>query len=66
MDYFCWGYLKSKVYTDRPYENLDDLRQEIIAQIHQIPEEIIERAVQDFVRRLRVCIERNGCSVETR
>ena len=65
MDYFCWSYIKSKVYTDSPYANLDDLRNEITNQIQQIPSDVVERAVRDFVRRLKMCIERNGRSVET-
>jgi hypothetical protein len=66
MDYFCWGYLKGKLYTDRPYEDIDSLKVAIVHEVEVMPDEMILRAVADWEKRLRVCIERNGQNVEFR
>ena len=66
MDFFCWGYVKSKVYTDQPQANLNALRERMVEEMEQLPLEMIDRAREDFSRRLQLCIERNGRSVETR
>jgi hypothetical protein len=43
--FFLYGYLKSRVYFNRP-NNLEDLRQRIRAEMEQISPDIIERGVQ--------------------
>jgi hypothetical protein len=45
LDFFLWGYLKSKVYFNRP-NNLDELRQRIRAKTEHITPEVLERSVQ--------------------
>lgn len=58
-DYFLWGYLKSLVYKDRPH-TLDDLRNNIRAEIANIPVNMLERVTQNFRRRLNQCIDNGG------
>jgi len=64
MDYFLWGYLKGKLYTDRPYPDMLSLKRAIVEEVEAIPEEIVLSAICDYKRRLRLCIERNGHNVE--
>jgi hypothetical protein len=66
MDYFWWGYLKGKLYTDHPYPDLESLKEAIEREVEAVPEDMVERAVMDYERRLQVCIDRGGRSVETR
>lgn len=46
-----WGYLKSKVYCNRP-NNLDELRQKIRAEVEHITPEVLERSVQSVYTRI--------------
>jgi hypothetical protein len=46
MDFFFWGYLKSKVYTDTPFPDLDSLRQRIVDECAQVPLERGGRSVE--------------------
>jgi hypothetical protein len=43
--FFLYGYLKSRIYFNRP-NNLEDLRYRIRAEMEQISPNIIERGVQ--------------------
>lgn len=54
LDYFLWGYLKSKVYTTKPL-NLDELRARIIHEMEVIPRDIYRNATQAFYTRLAHC-----------
>ena len=48
------------------YANLADLRNRIVEEIEQLLLKIISRAFEDFRRRLQICLNRQGRSVETR
>ena len=65
IDFFWWGYLKQRLYTDRPYVNVEELMAAIEREVQAVPQEVIESAVRDYTRRLHLCIERGGHSVET-
>lgn len=54
LDFFLWGYLKSKVYFDRP-NNLDGLRRRIRAEVENITPEVLERSVQSVYTRIGQC-----------
>lgn len=54
LDFFLWGYLKSKVYFNRP-NNLEELRQRIRAEVNQINPDIFERSVQSVYTRVGQC-----------
>jgi hypothetical protein len=66
MDFFLWGYLKSKVYTDNAFPNLDALKQRIVQECAVIPQLLVQRAIADYRRRLMECVTRRGRSVEKR
>uniref|UniRef100_A0A1Y1JZD5 DUF4817 domain-containing protein n=1 Tax=Photinus pyralis TaxID=7054 RepID=A0A1Y1JZD5_PHOPY len=58
-DFFLWGYLKSKVYNDRP-RTIEDLKNNIRANIAEIPVEMLGRVHENFRKRLDQCIQSEG------
>lgn len=59
LDFFLWGYLKSKVYETRP-ENLRELRRRIEEECARIPPEMFRRSIVAFGDRLHHCLAVNG------
>lgn len=59
LDFFLWGYLKSKVYATKPL-NLDDLRQRIVNACAEITPEMIRNSIENFYIRLGLCQEVMG------
>lgn len=59
LDYFLWGYLKSKVYVNRP-DNIADLKNRITEEIHKISPEVIQNVIREFKDRLAYCQEVTG------
>lgn len=58
-DYFLWGYLKSKVYNNRP-ATLEALKNNIRHETANIPVAMLERVHENFRNRLQQCIDSNG------
>jgi len=58
-----WGYLKSRVYTDRP-RMTEELKLSIRQEIAALPQKMLERAMQDFEERLRKCVRQEGRSLK--
>ena len=58
-DFFLWGYLKSKVYSNRP-QSIEELKHAIRQEIACIPHEMIRRVIDNFRERLRQCVDNNG------
>ena len=52
--YFLWGYLKEKVYQNRP-NNIEDLKYKIRLETHNIPAKAIRNSVDEFYHRLGAC-----------
>jgi hypothetical protein len=63
LDYFVWGFLKDAVYKRKPTD-LHLLKNFIQEESMKISQEIRRNTVNSFSKRLRMCIERNGESVE--
>lgn len=63
LDFFLWGYTKSKVYVNRP-ESLEDLKERIRVEISQITPETIAKVQEEFVSRLSHCIIAEGQQFE--
>lgn len=63
LDYFLWGYLKSKVYVNRP-NNIESLKIRIREEIELITPETIQDVVDNFQQRLYYCQETNGFQFE--
>lgn len=54
LDFFLWGYLKSKVYLQKP-NNLEELRERIRDEIQSIPGEILQNVLEETVHRFAHC-----------
>lgn len=63
MDFFLWGYLKHRVYVNKP-TSIDDLKNRIEYEIQRIPAEMIRNVVEEFESRLGYCQEVNGAQFE--
>ena len=55
-----WGYLKSRVYTNRP-RTIEELKLVICQEIAALPQKMLECAMQDFEERLRMCVWQEAC-----
>ncbi|XP_069963847.1 uncharacterized protein [Bactrocera oleae] len=51
LDFFLWGYVKSKVHTDNP-ASTQTLEQNITRVIRQLPVEILERVIENWTKRM--------------
>mgnify|MGYP003623301927 CR=1 FL=1 len=58
-DFFLWGFLKERVYRDKP-RTLDELKRAIRREVQQINQETLERVWGSFTCRLENCIRANG------
>lgn len=64
LDFFLWGYLKSKVYLQRPFRDLDHLENTIRECAMAIPQRFLINAVKEVSRRTIICMERDGRHTE--
>jgi hypothetical protein len=65
LDYFLWGYIKSKVYHSvTPVANLDELKRRITNAFHDLPNEIVMRAIDNYPIRLQACWLNEGHHIE--
>ena len=58
-EFFLWGYLKGKVYTDKP-NTLQELKLKIIQEISRITPEMLSAVMNSFIKRVRLCLTKNG------
>jgi len=58
-----WGYLKDRVYGDNP-QTIPDLKAAITAAIGAIPREECGRVIENFARRIQMCLQRWGAHLE--
>lgn len=68
LDFFMWGYLKSKVFLPPP-ATLDELRERIVYQVDRLRHEdngMVVRSVEDMQRRVERCALLEGEQVEGR
>ena len=66
LDFFLWGYLKSKVYQTPRGESLNELEMRIRQEMNILRQDrpLVKRAVFDMIRRAHVCQQRNGEHLE--
>lgn len=62
-DFFLWGYLKDRVYSGNP-QTLIELEAAITEQINLIPNEMLQKTISSFPRRLQMVVEKNGGHIE--
>lgn len=63
LDFFLWGYIKSKVYVNRP-QNLQDLKDRIRHEMSLITPQVIRNVLDECVRRFAYCQETDGWHFE--
>lgn len=63
LDFFYWGYLKSKVYETKP-ENLDELKRRIIDVSDSITLNMLDNVTEGVYHRVAYCQEQSGAQFE--
>ncbi len=63
LDFFLWGFIKTKVYT-RTVVDIDDLKNRIEEEIKSIKKETLQNVFDSIVKRLEFCIDVNGNTFE--
>lgn len=63
LDFFLWGYLKSKVYNNNP-TTIDQLKANIQTEIDGISNVMLKRVCLNFEKRLKECKKRKGHHLE--
>ncbi|CAK1590500.1 unnamed protein product [Parnassius mnemosyne] len=63
MDFFLWGYLKTKVYKTNP-RTIDVLKENIQREMANITELTCHAVMDNFKRRLQECRDRNGLHLD--
>ena len=58
-DYFLWGYLKGRVYRNKP-RSTDALKANITEEIQAVTADVLARTFQNMARRVRSCLDANG------
>lgn len=58
-DYFLWGYLKSRVYQNKP-RTIPELKENITTEVRAINREMLQRVMGNLQTRLQECIEARG------
>ena len=59
LDYFLWGYVKSKVYANNP-STIQELETNIRATIAAIPLEMLHRVIENWTERIEACKKSRG------
>lgn len=63
LDFFLWGYLKNKVYVNRP-NDIESLKDRIRIEMRAITPEMIQNTLDEFQRRIYHCQAVNGLQFE--
>jgi len=58
-DYFLWGYLKGRVYQNKPL-NIDALKANITEEIQAVTTDVLARTFQNTARRVQSRLDTNG------
>lgn len=66
VDFFVWGYLKSRLYKGNRFRNIEVLKERIIEESQSITVEMSRRSLSNFWDRLLICEMAGGMSVEIR
>ncbi|KAL7631743.1 UNVERIFIED_CONTAM: hypothetical protein RMT77_017952 [Armadillidium vulgare] len=62
LDFFLWGYLKEKVYVDKPATTIQELKDEIIRHINGIEPQLCLSVIENLDHRMEVCRRGRGGS----
>jgi len=59
LDYFLWGYLKGRVYQNKP-RTIEALKANITEEIQAVTADVLARTFQNMARRFQSCLDANG------
>lgn len=59
LDFFLWGFLKGKVYANKP-RTIPELKQEIQLAIAAIEPQLCQNVIENFMKRAHVCKQARG------
>jgi len=62
-DFYLWGYLEDRVYENNP-QTIPDLKTAITAATRAIPREKCGRVIENFARRIQMCLQRREANLE--
>jgi len=62
-DFYPRGYLENRVYGNNP-QIIPDLKAAITAAIRAIPREEYGRVIENFARRIQMCLQLRGANLE--
>uniref|UniRef100_A0A914C8T9 Paired domain-containing protein n=1 Tax=Acrobeloides nanus TaxID=290746 RepID=A0A914C8T9_9BILA len=65
MDYSIWSILEAKA-CSKPHQSIEALKKSFVKAWNAIPQDIIDKAVDDFPKRLKKCIETRGGHFENK
>lgn len=54
LDFFLWGYIKSKVYVNKP-QALEELKEKIRTKIADVHQDLCGRVLQNFMELVDAC-----------
>jgi len=58
-DYFLWGYLKGRVYQNKP-RTIDALKANITEEMQAVTVDVLARTFQNMAHRVQSCLDANG------
>jgi len=58
-DYFLWGYLKGRVYQNKP-RTTDALKANITEEIQAVTADVLARTFQNMARQVQSCLDANS------
>jgi len=58
-DYFLWGYLKGRVYQNKP-RTIDALKANITEEFQAVTADVLAKTFQNMTRQIQSCLDANG------
>jgi len=58
-DYFLWGYLKGRVYRNKP-RTINALKANVAEEIQTVAADVLARTLQNMARPVQSCLDANG------
>ena len=65
LDYSLWSILEAEA-CSKPHQSIEALKKSLVKAWNNIPQEVIDRAVDDFPKRLKKCVEAGGGHFENK
>ena len=65
MDYSIWSILEAEA-CSKPHQSIEALKKSLVKAWNAIPQDIIDKAMDDFPKRLKKCIEVGGGHFENK